>query len=202
MTPLDWAIAVTGIVCVGLTARQNVWNWPIGMVNSAVVLVVAVQHKLYADGGLQVFYIVLAGYGLWHWLYGNPNRRDGVPVTRAPLVEAAAASAVAMAFFVGLGVFLDRVTDTDVPFFDAFPTATSLLAQYLLTRKYLLNWPVWIFLVNVPYTALYLHKELYTLAALQPVYIALSMWGWFDWRRVLGRERVVGTVVAAVAGGA
>jgi len=188
MSPLEWAVVVTGAICVALTARQNVWNWPIGIVSSAVMFVVAVQNKLYSDGGLQVLYIVLGAYGWWHWLFGNPSARDALPVTRTPRVEAVVAVAVAAIGFVGLGLLLDGVTDTDVPFFDAFPTAASLLAQYLLTRKYLLNWPVWIFLVNVPYVALYLHKDLYLLAALQPLYIALSVWGWIDWRRSLDRS--------------
>lgn len=202
MSPLEWTVFLTGIVAVGLTVRQNIWNWPIGIVNSAVMLVLAVQNKLYADGGLQVFYIVLGAYGLWHWLYGNHARRDALPVTRTPIVEGVVATATAVVFFVGLGLLLDHLTDTDVPFFDAFPATASLLAQYLLTRKYLLNWPVWILLVNVPYIALYLVKELYLLAALQPVYIALSVWGWLDWRRSLDEEPVVATgVEPAIAGG-
>ena len=200
MSPLDWALTASGVACVALTVRQNVWNWPIGIVNSAVFLVVTVQHKLYSDGGLQVLYIVLGAYGLWHWLYGNPAKRDALPVTRAPIAEAAIAFVVAVVFFVGLGLVLDRLTDTDVPFYDAFPTTTSLLAQYFLTRKYLLNWPVWIFLVNVPYLALYLYKDIRPLAALQPVYMALSVWGWVDWRRSLDQQPA--TVVApAIASG-
>jgi len=183
VSPLEWAVVITGIVAVGLTVRQHVWNWPVGIVNSAVMLVLAVQNKLYADGGLQVVYVILGCYGWWHWLYGNPAKRDALPVTRTPVVEGVVVVALAVVAFVGLGTLLDHLTDTDVPFFDAFPTAASLLAQYLLTRKYLLTWAVWIFFVNVPYVALYLAKDLRLLALLQPLYIALSVWGWVDWRR-------------------
>jgi nicotinamide mononucleotide transporter len=179
----EWIVFVTGVAAVGLTVKQHLANWPIGIANSAALLVVAWQAKLYSDGALQVFYIVLGFYGWWHWLYGNPTKRNALPVTRTPVVEGAILAVISALTYVGLGALLAHVTDTDVPFYDAFPTTASLLAQYLLTRKYLANWPIWIFLVNVPYVALYLYKDLPLLAALQPIYIALSVWGWVDWRR-------------------
>jgi nicotinamide mononucleotide transporter len=179
----EWLVFVTGVAAVGLTVKQHLLNWPIGIANSAALLVVAVQNRLYADGGLQVVYIVLGLYGWWHWLYGNPAAKNALPVTRTPVVEAAIVLMVSFVAFVGLGDLLTHLTDTDVPYYDALPTVASLAAQYLLTRKYLANWAVWIFGSNLPYVALYLYKDLPLLVALQPIYIALSIWGWIDWRR-------------------
>ncbi len=180
---LGWLVFVTGVAAVGLTVRQHLLNWPIGIANSAALLAVAIPAKLYADAGLQVFFIVLGLYGWWHWLYGNPARRNALPVTRTPRREALVLVLISVATYAGIVAVLTSLTDTDVAFFDAFPTTASLLAQYLLTRKYLANWAVWVLLVNVPYVALYLYKDLPLLAALQPLYIGLSVWGWFDWRR-------------------
>ena len=190
----EWLVFVTGVAAVALTVKQHLLNWPIGIANSAALLVVAMQNRLYSDGGLQIFYIVLGLYGWWHWLYGNPAKRNALPVTRTPKVEAAVLVVVSAIAFVGLGALLAHVTDTDVPFYDAFPTVGSLAAQYLLTRKYLANWAVWIFLSNVPYVALYLYKDLPLLVALQPIYIALSIWGWVDWRRSMAQVRAEVTV--------
>lgn len=78
---------------------------------------------------------------------------------------------------------LITLTDSDVPYWDAFPTTMSLVAQYLITRKYLSNWAVWIFGVNLPYLALYEYKALPLIAGLQVVFIVLSVLGWRDWRR-------------------
>lgn len=194
----EWAVFVTGVVTVLLVVRQNIWNWPLGMLNSALLFVVAVDAKLYSDGGLQIVYIVLGGYGWWHWLYGNPLARDALPVSRTPHREALIIVLVAVVGYVALGLLLDHGTDTDVPWYDAFPTTASLVAQYLLTRKYLENWPVWIVLVNIPYIALYAYKDLPLLSGLQLLYIALSVAGWVSWRKAMAEHtaRGVGVVMA------
>lgn len=188
MSLIEWAGVLTGIACVWLTARQNIWAWPIGIANSALFMVLFVPAKLYADSALQVVYIVLGAYGWWHWLRGNPEARDALPVTRTPRGQAVLVAALAMVTFLVMGTVLDRFTDSDVPWWDAAPTTLSLVAQYLLTRKYLANWAVWIFGVNLPFLALYLHKGLPLIAALQLVFIALSVLGWVDWRRSLARH--------------
>src|SRR5437870_2357856 len=121
MDALSWIVFVTGVGAVALTVKQRLWNWPIGIANSAAVLVVAMQNKLYSDGGLQVFYIVLGIYGWWHWLYGNPTKRNALPVTRTPKVEALALVVVSVVTFAVLSQVLLHLTDTDVPFYDAFP---------------------------------------------------------------------------------
>ncbi len=180
---LGWLVFVTGVLAVGLTIRQHLLNWPIGIANSAALFVAAIPAKLYADAGLQVFFIVLGVYGWWHWLYGNPERRNALAVTRTPWREAVMLVVATVAAYAAIVAALVHFTDSDVAWADALPAAASLLAQYLLTRKYLANWPVWILLVNVPYVAIYLAKDLPLLAALQPLYIGLSVWGWVDWRR-------------------
>ncbi len=185
MSLVEWAGVLTGIACVWLTARQHIWAWPIGIANSALFVALFVPAKLYADAGLQVVYIVLGAYGWWHWLYGNPAARDALPVRRTPIREAVVVAGVAALGFVALGTLLDRATDSDVPWWDALPTTLSLVAQYLLTRKYLANWAVWIFGVNLPFLALYVVKDLPLIAGLQVVFVGLSVMGWVDWRRSL-----------------
>ena len=74
---LSWIEAlgfITGAVCVLLAVKENVWNWPIGILNNLVYLVVFWHSKLYADSGLQIFYIVISLYGLWNWLYGGDQK--------------------------------------------------------------------------------------------------------------------------------
>ena len=182
---LEWAGIATATLCVWLCVRQNLWTWPIGIANNVLFIALFVPRRLYADSALQVVYIVLGLYGWWHWLRGNPAERDSLPVRPTPRREAVGVALVAAAAFGAMGWFLDSATDTDVPWYDAFPTVTSLVAQYLLTRKYLETWWGLILLVNVPYIALYSAKDLPYLAAFQLVLISLSYAGWREWRQTL-----------------
>jgi nicotinamide mononucleotide transporter len=173
---------VTGIACVALTVRQSIVSWPVGIVSTALFLVLFVRAGLYADSALQVLYIVLGFYGWWHWLRGGPSRNH-LPVTSLSWRARLAAAAGVVIATVAVGLFLDRATDSIVPYPDAATTVLSVTAQILLTRKLIESWPVWIFGVNLPYIALYLYKDLALTAALQVVFIVLSVAGWVAWRR-------------------
>jgi nicotinamide mononucleotide transporter len=178
---------VTGIATVALTVGQRILSWPIGIVSTALFLVLFIRAGLYADSALQVLYIVLGFYGWWHWLRGGP-RRDSLPVTSASTrlrLELAIGAVVAT---VAVGAFLDASTDSTVPYPDAATTVLSITAQLLLTRKLIETWPVWIFGVNLPYIAIYLYKGLALTAALQIVFIVLSILGWAAWRRSMAES--------------
>lgn len=179
---------ITGIATVALTVRQAIAAWPIGIVSTALFLVLFVEAGLYADSALQVLYVGLGFYGWWHWLHGGPRGND-LPVTAAsPRIRLLLAFGVVIAIAV-VGVFLDVTTDSTVPYPDAATTVLSVTAQLLLTRKYIESWPVWIFGVNLPYIAIYLYKGLALTAALQLVFIALSVAGWVAWRRSMAEQR-------------
>jgi nicotinamide mononucleotide transporter len=183
MSILEWLGVITGAGCVWLAVRQHIANWPIGIANNVLMFFLFVPKKLYADAALQLLYVGLGLYGWWHWLYGNPAKRDSLPVRRTPTAEAWGVAVAAAATFTLVSWALITLTDSDVPYWDAFPTTMSLVAQYLITRKYLSNWAVWIFGVNLPYLALYEYKALPLIAGLQVVFIVLSVLGWRDWRR-------------------
>lgn len=186
LLPLVEPLAVlTGIACVALTVGQRISNWPVGILSSALFLILFLSAGLYADSILQTLYIGLGAYGWWHWLRGGPRRDDDLPVTHAPGRLGLALALAAVAGTLAFGAFLDAATDSTVPYPDAATTALSLVAQLLLTRKHVENWPVWIFGVNVPYVAIYVYKGLAMTAALQLVYIALSVAGWRAWRRAM-----------------
>jgi nicotinamide mononucleotide transporter len=177
-----WAV-VFGVLSVWLSVRQNVWNWPAGIVNVALYVIVFAQSRLYADMALQVVYIVLACYGWYQWLYGGAGRTT-LPVARAPAKHMLIASAVGVVGAVVLGLVLARRTNAALPYMDASLAAGSLVAQYLMTKKYVENWTLWI-VVDVIYVGMYLFKSLYLTAGLYAIFVALAMLGLRDWRRAL-----------------
>jgi nicotinamide mononucleotide transporter len=176
---------VTGSASVWLFARQHVAAWPVGIVTSLCWLVLFFGSGLYADSALQLFYVAVSFYGWWHWVRGEPATRLDLPVTHTPPRLALGLASVALVGTLVLGLFLDRATDSTVPYPDAATTVLSLIAYFLLAQKHVENWPVWIFGVNLPYLGLYVLKGLFLTAALQPVFIALSVRGWLNWRRDL-----------------
>jgi nicotinamide mononucleotide transporter len=186
LDPIEIAAALFGVASVYLSARQNVWNWPLGIINVTLYVIVFYGAKLYADMGLQAIYIVLAAYGWWHWLHGGTNR-GVLRVSRVPTREVVL---LAIAFLIGttaLSTLLARHTDASLPLADSALTAASLVAQYLMTRKYVECWLVWI-VADIAYVAMFIFKELWPTAALYLVFTVLAVMGWRQWRASL-RDR-------------
>lgn len=199
LMPLVEPLAVlAGIACVALTVRERVSNWPVGILSSALFFVLFLSAGLYADSMLQVVYVVLGFYGWWHWLTGGPHGND-LPVMSASPGLRVGLVVTAIAGTLAFGAFLDGATDSTVPYPDAATTVLSLVAQVLLTRKLIESWPVWIFGVNLPYIGLYLYKGLVMTAALQVVFIALSVAGWVAWRRSMAAQAAVDPLPGDVA---
>lgn len=183
MNKLEIVAAVFGVVSVFLSVRQNIWSWPTAIVNVGLYIIVFYESKLYADTGLQVVYVVLNAYGWYHWLYGGKNRTElAVSRTRARVGVILVAIVAAGAALIG--TFLSRHTDAALPWVDALTTSTSLAAQWMMTRKLLENWIVWV-AVDVVYIGMYIYKSLYVTSVLYLVFLVLSAMGYIQWRRSL-----------------
>lgn len=184
--PTTWAELlgfVTGVVTVWLVVRQHPVNWPIGVANVLLLMAVFWQVGLYADAGLQIVYVALGLYGWWQWLYGGADR--GRLEVRATRAREWVGLAVVGVLLTGAGwLFLDRLTDSTVPFADALTTALSLLATYGQTRKLVESWWFWI-AADAVYIPLYGYKGLWLTALLYVVFMSLCVLGLRAWRRDL-----------------
>ena len=185
MTPLELIGVALGLACVYLTVRENNWCWPTGIANNLLFIAIFIPARLYADSGLQVVYIALGLYGWYQWLYGGKGK-TALPISRTRPRTWAILAAAAGGGTLLLSELLRRLTDSNVPFWDAVNTVLSLTAQYMLAKKLLENWWVWI-AANLLYIGLYVYKQLYLVAGLQVVFIALSVMGYFRWRKELNR---------------
>lgn len=181
---------VTGGWSVWLTVEQNIWNWPIGIANSAFFLILFVRARLFADSSLQVVYIVLGILGWYWWLHGG-EYRSVLPVSRTGPRTALAFGAIATLATAALTIALRQVHDA-APFWDALTTVMSLVAQYMLTRKLYENWFVWL-TADVIYVGLYAIKGLPLTAALYAIFIAMCVAGVRQWRVDLGAQALTAT---------
>jgi len=177
---------LTGAVNVWLLARQNIWNWPIGLANNALYVAVFLSAGLYGDAGLQLVYIALGVYGWWIW--SHPGARNELQVTRTPRKTWIWLTPVTLAAAIGLAFFLRRFTDSTVPVWDGFTTALSLAAIYGQTKKYLESWWIWI-AVDIIYVPLYLYKHLRLTSGLYFVFLLLCVMGLRKWSRALRTQR-------------
>ena len=182
-TWLELVAFVLAITMVVFNMRVNPLGWPLAIVSSALYFFLFWNSKLYGDASLQVFFVVIAFWGWWQWLRGTADdggalkvRQLGTPARWKLL----AALAVA---WPATGLFLKTYTDTDVPWWDAFPTAASVIGQWLLGRKYVENWLAWI-VVNVVSVALFAYKGLWLTVILYGIFIVMSVFGWRAWRRL------------------
>jgi nicotinamide mononucleotide transporter len=186
---------LTGAVCVWLAVRQNIWNWPIGIANNIFYLVVFFKAKLYADAGLQIVYVAISAYGWWSWLRGGEQRSE-LTVTRLRLLHGIYIGVATAISAVGLTWILRSFTDSTVPMLDAVTTALSLAAQYMISRKILENWTVWI-IADVIYIGLYAYKSLYLTSLLYLVFLVMCVFGHIRWHYELEQPALLEPIEAA-----
>ncbi|MBC7791224.1 MAG: nicotinamide mononucleotide transporter [Anaerolineae bacterium] len=184
--PTSWAELfgfISGAVCVWLVARQNIWSWPIGLLNNALFLVLFFAAKLYADAALQVVFAILGVYGWYRWL--RPRDQRALMRVRRTTAREWATLAVCGVFGVGAVThWLTSSTDSPVPFWDSTVLVLSLLATYGQANKLLESWWLWI-TVDVISVPLYASRSLYLTAILYAGFLLLCLVGLRDWSRDL-----------------
>jgi nicotinamide mononucleotide transporter len=182
--PTTWAEVLgfaTGLVTVWLVVRQHVLNWPLGILNVALLMLVFFAAGLYADAGLQIVYVALGFYGWWAWLYGG-ERHSRLTVRATSAREWVFLAVAGLVLTGGLWLFLDRLTGSTVPLADAVTTALSLLATYGQSRKLIENWWFWI-AADLIYIPLYAYKDLWLTAILYVAFLILCVFGLRAWRK-------------------
>jgi nicotinamide mononucleotide transporter len=179
---LEKIAVASGLANIYLTVRQNIWCWPVGVVMVSLYIYIFFQAKLYSDAGLNVFFLVMQFYGWYHWTRGPVEHATSLSaVTRLTPREWGWTSAGVLGGTAVLGTVMTRFTDAALPYPDAFTTLLSVFAQFLLTRKVLENWTLWI-VADVVYIAVYTSKGLYWTAALYVVFLVLCVKGYRDWK--------------------
>jgi nicotinamide mononucleotide transporter len=178
-TLLEIVGVITGLLCVYLAAKNNIWNWPFAIVSVIIYVFIFFNARLFADMGLQVYFLLVNIYGWWYWGYKTQAEKPLVKrITRNEIWLSAIAIAV---FTLILGSLL-KYTTASFPFLDSFCAACSLVAQLFLARKVLENWLIWIF-VDIIYVGVYVFKHLQPTALMYAIYVVIALIGYIDWRK-------------------
>ncbi|MDD3685184.1 MAG: nicotinamide riboside transporter PnuC [Bacteroidales bacterium] len=189
----DWIIinwvetvaAALGLIGIGLQIKQNPWYWLTAILMVLLYIYVFYVSGFYADMSFQFYYLVVSVYGWIHWVKSREKielgKLEAFKLDRTQWVKWLGLSSV---FFVIIYLILRYLTDSEIPMGDAFTTALSITATWLLARKVLENWLFWI-VVNAVSTALYVYKEMYPSVVLFSVLTILAVLGYFKWRKAV-----------------
>jgi nicotinamide mononucleotide transporter len=138
------------------------------------------QARLFADTALQVVYVILGFLGWYWWLKGGKNKTE-LKVSKASLKEIIVLVFITIICTYFMTNYLVSIKDA-VPFWDALTTVMSLVAQYMLTKKLLQNWYIWIS-ADIIYIALYAYKNLYLTGILYFIFMLMCIEGYRQWKK-------------------
>lgn len=189
---IEIVAAIIGLTYLFLEYKANVWLWPVGILMSVFYVIVYMTGKFYADAALQVYYIGANAYGLMKWTasrrhkgVSNDSVSEELTICHTPKRLWLPLLLVSIGLWMLLFLILRNFTDSPVPLGDAFTTSLSIVAMWMLSRKYLEQWLFWV-VVNVVCVALYFWKGLYPTAILYTVYVIVAVLGYFRWKRLMG----------------
>lgn len=189
---LEVSGVISGILCVYLAAKNNIWSWPIAIISVSLYTFIFFEEKLYADAGLQIYFLFTNIYGWYFWSRKSATDHKA-PITFVSRKFFLISTACIVIFTFLLGTFLFKKTDASFPYIDSFCTACSLVAQVFLARKIIENWLIWIF-VDIIYVGVYLMKDLHLTAGMYALYIVIAAMGYITWKREFKQSQLTNTV--------
>ncbi len=189
---MDWILdhiievagTISGLLFLYLEIKQIKWLWPVGLLTSLMYIYVFWAAKLYADMSLQAYYVVISIYGWLLWSQGKGNSKEELPVVSIGRKLFFTLFFISIIIYALISYVLVNFTDGALPYWDAFTTALSIVATWMLARKIIEQWLVWV-IVNGVSLGLYIYKGLYPTSILYFFYMSLSLVGYLQWKKDL-----------------
>lgn len=177
---------VLGLLYLWLEYRADIRLWIVGLIMPLVHGTLYFSKGLYADASMQVYYVLAGLYGLAVWQSARrkatAEKKADTPIVHTPLRHVAPLLGVYAAAHIGIYFFLTTCTNSTVPFLDSFTTALSIVAMWMLSRKYVEQWLIWL-VVDLVTVGLYFYKGIPLTAGLYIIYSALAAAGYVRWLR-------------------
>lgn len=187
---LQIAGVVLGLLYLWLEYRANTWLWVVGILMPCVHSLLYYKSGLYADCAMQCYYIAAGLYGLIVWISGHKRKEKQLRISHTPLRQILPLVGVYAVLHASIYFVLIHFTDSSVPFWDAMTTAMSMVAMWMLARKYVEQWLVWC-VVDAITVGLYLYKGIPLTAMLYALYTTLAIAGYLRWKREAKNQRAV-----------
>lgn len=188
MNYLEILGTVVGIIYLILEYRASIYLWIAGIIMPAIYIFVYYDAGLYADFGINVYYLFAAVYGWVVWKWGRKSKNtDDLPITSMPLQKYLPLIAVFVIAWLGIAFVLANYTNSDVVWLDSFTTALSIVGMWMLAQKYVEQWMTWI-AVDIVSAGLYIYKDLYFTAGLYALYTIIAIFGYIKWKRMMIQE--------------
>lgn len=185
--PLDTLGTILGFIYLILEMRTSIWMWIVGSIMPAIYIVVLYKAGIYADCGMEVYYFFAGIYGLIIWLRGKTESGTKVDISHTPRKLWTRLSLLFVVLFVAIAAFLRECTDSQVPYIDSFTTTLSIIGMWMLSRKYIEQWGVWL-VVDAVSSGLYIYKGIYGRSILYAIYTIMAIYGWYAWQKKLKRQ--------------
>ncbi len=178
---IETVAVILGVLYVVLAIRQNPWCWPASALGAAIYMVLFFEGRLLMESLLQLFYIFMAGYGLWVWRYGGQSATP-LNITRRSLRWHGKILAFILLATVATSFLLQRYTNADAVELDSLTTIASLVTTWMVTRKIAENWLYWV-VINAIYVYLFVSKGFYLTALLYTLFLGMAIYGYISWKK-------------------
>ena len=177
-----------GLIYLWLEYKASIHLWIASIIMPAIYIFVYYEAGLYADTGINIYYLLAAMYGWVFWTFGGKKHAKGeLPITHTPSKVILPLTVVFVVAFFAIAWILISFTDSTVPWLDSFTTALSIIGMWMLARKYVEQWLVWIG-VDIVSSGLYVYKELNFTAALYALYTIIAIFGYLKWKRIMQKQ--------------
>ena len=183
MNYLEIIGTIVGLFYLWFEYRASIWLWAAGIVMPAVSIFVYYDAGLYADFGINIYYLLAGIYGWMMWLRGTSGKQEH-PVIHTPVRQILPLTLISVGLLVLIAWILIRFTDSTVPWLDSFTTALSITAMWMLAYKQAEQWLIWL-VVDVVCCGLYIYKGLPFYASLYGFYAVIAFFGYLKWLKMI-----------------
>ena len=177
---INWSIiealaVIFSIIYVLLAARENKWCWGAAIISVSLYIYIFFNAKLYAETGLQIFYLAMAVFGYFMWNKENKEHiKEWSEIKHLIIILFGAIITFLM------GYYFTVYTDSKMPIVDSFTTVFSIIATYMVAKKVLGNWLYWIVIDTIS-VYLYFSRDLHLTSLLFIAYTIIATYGYFSW---------------------
>jgi nicotinamide mononucleotide transporter len=185
---IEIAGALFGFICVLLSAKENIWCWPTGIVSVVLYGIFYYQQTLYASMYLQIFFLVFCILGWYQWLYGGENKTI-LKISNTPKKHLWKLIAITLGMFVVMGFIFDTESNDELPYLDSLVTAMSFTAQWMMNNKYTESWLLWI-VTDIIYSVMHFQLHNFPSFLMYVSYVISASAGYYLWRKTLKSQQV------------